>query len=135
MDDLLGLEDLGQPVEPLVGNLDGPDVQLHAAVTAGLGVAARQGVEDGRLPRAGQPDDGDLHVLADLQMRAALVRPRSMLADGRGSVSRGQVHDVLERLAGAVAAQVVAEDVEGATRAPRRSTSDVCGVTMQLGSR
>ncbi len=63
MDDLAGLEYLGQPIEPLVGDLDGSHVQLHAAVTAGLGVAPGQGVEDGRLPRAGQPDDGDLHVV------------------------------------------------------------------------
>jgi hypothetical protein len=63
VDDLLGLEDLGQPVQPLVGDLDRPDVQFHAAVAAGLGVAPGERVEDGRLPRAGQPDDGDLHVL------------------------------------------------------------------------
>ena len=52
MDDLLGLEDLGQPIEPLVGDFHGPDVQLHAAVAAGLGVAPGQSVEHGRLARA-----------------------------------------------------------------------------------
>ena len=61
LDDLLGLEDLGQPVEPRVGHLDDPDVERDPAVAAGLGVAAGQGVEDGRLARTGKPDDGDLH--------------------------------------------------------------------------
>ena len=62
VDDLLRLEDLGQPVEPLVRDLDDADVELDAAVAAGLGVAAGQRVEDGRLARAGEPDDGDLHA-------------------------------------------------------------------------
>ncbi len=61
MDDLLGLEDLGQPVQPVVRDLDVADVQLHATVPAGLGMATGERVEDGRLPRACEPDDGDLH--------------------------------------------------------------------------
>ena len=61
LDDLLRLEDLGEPVEPLVGHLDDADVELHAAEAAGLGVAAGERVEDGRLARSGKPDDGDLH--------------------------------------------------------------------------
>ena len=39
-------------------------MDFHPAVAAGLGVAPGQSVEDGRLPRAREPDDGDLHVLA-----------------------------------------------------------------------
>ena len=61
LDDLLRLEDRGQPVEPLVGHLDDADVELHAAEPAGLGVAPGQRVEDGRLARSGKPDDRDLH--------------------------------------------------------------------------
>ena len=61
LDDLLGLEDLGEPVEPVVGDLDDPDVERDPAVAAGLGVAAGERVEDGRLARSGKPDDGDLH--------------------------------------------------------------------------
>ena len=61
LDDLLGLEDLGEPVEAVVGDLHDADVEGDAAVAAGLGVAAGERVEDGRLARAGKPDDGDLH--------------------------------------------------------------------------
>ena len=61
LDDLLRLEDLGEPVEPGVGHLDDPDVEGDAAEAAGLGVAAGQRVEDGRLARSGKPDDGGLH--------------------------------------------------------------------------
>ena len=61
LDDLLGLEDLGQPVEARVGDLDDADVERDPAVAAGLGVAAGQGVEDGGLATPGKPDDGDLH--------------------------------------------------------------------------
>ena len=63
VDDLLWLEYLRQPVQPVVGDFHGPDVQFHAAVATGQGVASGKGVEDGRLPRACEPDDGDLHVL------------------------------------------------------------------------
>ena len=52
VDDLLGLEDLGQPTEPLVWDLDGPDVQLHSAVAAGLSVASGKRIENRCLPRA-----------------------------------------------------------------------------------
>ena len=61
LDDLLGLEDLGESIEPFVGNLDDPHVERHAAVPARLGVPARQRVEDGGLAAAGKPDDRDLH--------------------------------------------------------------------------
>ena len=61
VDDLLRLEDPGQRVEPVVGDLDDADVEGHPAVAAGLGVAAGQRVEDGGLARPGKPDDGDLH--------------------------------------------------------------------------
>ena len=61
LDDLLGLEDAGQRVEPRVGHLDHADVEGDPAVAAGLGVAAGQRVEDGGLARSGKPDDGDLH--------------------------------------------------------------------------
>ncbi len=61
LDDLLRLEDLGEPVEPVVGDLDDADVQRHATVPARLRVAARQRVENGGLAAAGKPDDRDLH--------------------------------------------------------------------------
>ena len=61
MDDLLRLEDLGQPIESLVGDLDDAHVHGDPAVAAGLGVTARQRVEDGGLARPGKADDGDLH--------------------------------------------------------------------------
>ena len=60
--DLLRLEDRGQPVEPVVGHLDDADVEGDAAVAAGLGMAAGERVEDGRLARSGKPDDGGLHA-------------------------------------------------------------------------
>ena len=63
LDDLLRLEDLGEPVEPLVGHLDDADVELHPAEAARLGVAAGERVEDGRLARPGKPDDRDLHAV------------------------------------------------------------------------
>src|SRR5215218_414154 len=62
MDDLLRLEDLGQAVEAVVRHLDDADVQLEAAVAAGLGVPAGERVENGRLAGPGKPDDGDLHA-------------------------------------------------------------------------
>ena len=73
LDDLLRLEDLGEPVEPLVGHLDDADVELHPAEPAGLGVAPGQRVEDGRLARSGKTDDGDLHgaMLPDTPRSAA----------------------------------------------------------------
>ena len=61
LDDLLGLEDLGESVEPVVRDLDDADVEGDPAIPAGLGVAAGQGVEDGRLAAPGKADDGDLH--------------------------------------------------------------------------
>ena len=61
LDDLLGLEDLGEPIEPLVGHLDDAHVERDPAVATGLGVAAGQRVENGRLARTGKADDGDLH--------------------------------------------------------------------------
>ena len=77
LDDLLGLEDGGQRVEPLVGDLDDADVEGDPAVAAGLGVAPGQGVEDGGLARSGKPDDGDLHqrIVAGISTRRS-GRPR-----------------------------------------------------------
>ena len=77
VDDLLRLEDAGQRVEPGVGDLDHADVEGDPAVSAGLGVAAGQGVEDGRLARSGKPDDGDLHppIVAGISTRRS-GRPR-----------------------------------------------------------
>ena len=71
LDDLLGLEDRGQRVEPRVGHLDDADVEGDPAVAAGLGVAPGQGVEDGGLARSGKPDDGDLHrwIVAGISTR------------------------------------------------------------------
>ena len=62
VDDLLRLEDLGQPVEARVRHLDHADVERQRAEPAGLGVTARQGVEDGGLAAAGEADDRDLHL-------------------------------------------------------------------------
>ena len=50
----LGLEQLGEPGQPLVGHLDDADVDGHAAEAAGLGVAPGERVEDGRLAATGQ---------------------------------------------------------------------------------
>jgi hypothetical protein len=61
VDDLLGLEDDGELVEPVVRDLDDPDVELEAAVPAGLGMAAGERVEDGGLAAPGKTDDGNLH--------------------------------------------------------------------------
>ena len=43
------------------GTLTTPTLRVSAAVAAGLGVAAGQRVEDGRLAAPGKPDDRDLH--------------------------------------------------------------------------
>ena len=64
VDDLLRVEDLGEAVEADVRDLDHPDVELHPAEPAGLGVAARQRVEDGGLAGPGKPDDRDLHAVS-----------------------------------------------------------------------
>ena len=61
VDDLLGLEHVGELVEPVVGHLDDADVELEPAVAAGLGMAAGERVEHGGLAAPGKPDDGDLH--------------------------------------------------------------------------
>ena len=61
LDDLLRPEDLGETIESLVGDLDHADVELEPTEATGLGVAAGEGVEDGRLARGGKPHDGDLH--------------------------------------------------------------------------
>ena len=119
--DLLRLEHLGEPVEPLVGHLDDADVELRAAVAAGLGVAARQRVEHGGLAGRGQADDGDLHA-GD---RAGRPRRR---ADASVSTRR-RVDDVVQRLARGVAAEVLAEQLDAdrsSTRAarPRRVRRD-----------
>src|SRR5690348_9234802 len=62
MDDLLRLEDLGEPIETLVRDLDDADIEGQRTVATGLGVAPREGVEDGGLAACGESDDGDLHV-------------------------------------------------------------------------
>ena len=95
LDDLLRLEDLGQPIEAGVGNLHHADVQLEATEAAGLGMAAGQRVEDGRLAGPGKPDDGDLR-----------------------SVPGGRVDDVEERLAGGETTEVVAEQLDAAVEDP-----------------
>ena len=66
-----GLKIAGQRVEPGIGDLHDPDVQRDAAVAAGLGVAAGERVEDGRLARSGKTDDGDLHrrIVAGISTR------------------------------------------------------------------
>jgi hypothetical protein len=71
LDDLLGLEDGGQRIEPAVGHLDDADVEGDPAVAAGLGVPPGQGVEDGGLARSGKSDDGDLHqrIVAGISTR------------------------------------------------------------------
>ena len=67
LDDLPGLEDLGEVRETFVGHLHDADVELHPAEAAGVGVAAGQRVEDGRLAGRGKADDGDLHAGQDLR--------------------------------------------------------------------
>ena len=110
LDDLLGLEDLGQAVEPLVGHLDDADVEGDPAVAAGLGVATGQGVEDGRLATPGKPDDGDLHG-----------------PDGSGrparSVAGGGVDDVEQRLAGWRTGAGCRRTARRCGRGPARSTT------------
>ena len=60
--ELLGLEDLRERVEAGVRHLDDADVRLDAgAVRAGLGVAPRDGVEDGGLAGALEADDAEIH--------------------------------------------------------------------------
>ena len=67
LDDLLGLEDLGEALQARVRHLHDADMQRHAAEPAGLGVTAGQRVEDGRLARSGKPDDGRLHRVSSRQ--------------------------------------------------------------------
>ena len=71
LDDLLRLEDRGERVEARVRDLHDPDVQRDAAVAAGLGVPAGERIEDGRLARSGEADDGDLHrrIVAGISTR------------------------------------------------------------------
>ena len=70
LDDLLGLEDLGQPVEPLVGDLDHAELSWippNPPVSAWPRVSVLKTVV---LPRPGKADDGDLHA-ADATGHAA----------------------------------------------------------------
>ena len=69
VDDLLGLEHLGKAGKALIGHLDDADVELEAAVAAGVGMAAGERVEHGGLAGTGEPHDGDLHA------RKRTVRP------------------------------------------------------------
>jgi hypothetical protein len=59
----LRCEKLAEPVQAFIGDLDGPEVRLEAGVTAGLGVAPGEGVEDSGLARALEADDGEVHDL------------------------------------------------------------------------
>ena len=68
VDDLLGVEDPGEAVQPRIRDLDDAHVELQPAKAAGLDVAPGERVEDGGLARAGQPDDRDLHAVS--------IRPR-----------------------------------------------------------
>jgi hypothetical protein len=61
LDDFLRLEDLGEPVEAVVGHLHDADVELHPPKPARVGVAAGEGVEHGGLAGPGETDDRDLH--------------------------------------------------------------------------
>jgi hypothetical protein len=90
---LLRIEQRREPVDPLVGNLDDADVgrRAPAGESAGLGMAAGERIEDGRLAAARQAHDGDLHLVAGLQ-----------------------VDEVAQRLTGAVAAEVVDEQLDRA---------------------
>jgi hypothetical protein len=85
VDDLLGLEDLGQAVQAFVRDLDDADVEGDPAVAAGLGVAAGEGVEDGRLAAAGEPHDGDLHVVANRDTGRETPLPARSRAHGAPS--------------------------------------------------
>ena len=127
LDDLLGLEDLGEAVEALVGHLHDPDVEGDAAVAAGLGVATGQGVEDGRLAAPGKPDDGDLHRarVPAAGLRAWAGRRRAQYpAAGSTTLSSGSPFAKRRRLS-----------QNSSTLRSRTRPLDhaVCGVTMTLG--
>ena len=94
-----GLEQLGEAGEPLVRNLDHADIDGQAAEAASLGLATGQRVEDSRLAGSGEPNDRYLH---------ALTAPAPI---ARGSIARGRVDQVGQRLAAAEALEVVAEQL------------------------
>ncbi len=91
VDDLLRLEDLGQPVQPRIGHLDDPDVELEPAEAARLGVAAGERVEDGCLAGRGEAHDRDLHgpIVADPRRPALCGRPAQYPAPGSTTFSSG----------------------------------------------
>src|SRR5438477_3512409 len=110
MDDLLGLEDLGEPVETRVGYLDHSDVELHPAVSAGIGVASRERVENRRLAATGKAHDGDLHqypAAGSTTFRSSSPRANRRRLSQKSSIERSST---------------------------RPLDQDVCGVTMTLGS-
>ena len=83
--ELGGLERRGDLLEPLVGHLGDRHVGLdrREGVVAGLGAAAGQRVEEGRLARVGQPDDPDLHS------ESGTIRPRTMPSRAPARTSDG----------------------------------------------
>ena len=111
LDDLLGLEDRGELVQALVGDLHDPHVEGQPAEASGLGVAPGERVEDGRLAAPGQTHDRDLHVAANRD-----TRPRSPLQerpdDLQDSIGRGQPGSMIEP------GQLMELDTEGSCRAP-----------------
>ena len=111
----LGLEQLGQLGQSLVGHLDHADVDGHAAEAAGLGLAAGERVEDGGLARPGKPDDRDLH-------RSGLSNP----ARGSTRLSSGSPRVKRPRLS---------QNSSMLRSSTRPLDHDVCGVTMMFGER
>ena len=74
-DRLLGLEHLGELVEPRVGHGDDADVGVLAegGEIRGLGLDARQGGEDGGLADGGQADDSAVQGHVEPRILSGLI--------------------------------------------------------------
>ena len=130
---LLWLEDRRQPVQAIIRDFDHPDVQLEAAESPSLGVAAGECVEHGGLARPGEPDDRNLHGVDCPRTRRS--------PSGTARIAQGGDLDQYP-IAGST---MFSNGVPVANRrrlsqnsAMLRSTTrpldhDVCGVTMTLG--
>ena len=75
-------DELGEPVEPLVGDRRHADVRLvgHGRVRGDLGAGARQRVEQRRLAAVRKPDDPDLERHRGVRVVAA---PRALAGLGK----------------------------------------------------
>ena len=124
VDDLLGLEDLGQLAEPVVRHLDDADVELHAAEAAGFGVPSRQRVEDGRLACAGKTHDRSLHRSRVPTTGAGESGCGQYPASGSTTLSSGSPAANRRRLS---------QNNSTLRSRTRALDHDVCGVTMAFG--